>query len=606
MPTRQKGMSLLLVLLLTLMASLLVFSALNNAISQERMSGNFQKKLNAEHLADQAVFESYHQLNRFVREPANANKTDAELAAAAAVALQNLAGGRSFSTTAADVTATGLAVGAAGNRYQDSLATRRVLFRKVTESGSQQRPFGHAVTGCEGVRLSASGGISSYDSTHPTAADTNVVVQTVNSNGNIELSGAAPIRGDVLSRGNITLSGSAVVTGRVHANGDILLNNASATIEKEVWARGNILINGTVTLLQELKTNQALMITAPTKLAGGIKVKGNATITSYGQISPIGQPIAYGTIASPVQIQGNLQLGADYIKAVFDDLTTVHYSGTVNPAGIGQKVAIANNQFPAVPLLPFDNKDRNSADFNPICDVLDIAPQVQNMNKPANLTALNLIEPETVYQLSTTQGQFLQPNRLTGQHSPANTNFLGQSIRSYFFSELNLTNSELQISGDITIYVHGKVKLGANAKLRIMDNSTLTLISSGKIIFSADAKLLDQQGGKPEGLVNQKPVFAIYSVFAGLAGEGNTEDKDKAGIDISGAADGIYAAIYAPLTDINIAGIGRQNYFAGAALGKKVSIGGDGLIRYDQALGKIGGGGVVKPLTPPRIVFNGW
>lgn len=606
MQIRQKGMSLLLVLLLTLMASLLVFSALNNAISQERMSGNFQKKLNAEHLADQAVFASYHQLNRFVRDPANVNKTDAELAAAAAVEPQNLSAGRSYSSSAATLTATGLAVNAAGNRYQDSLASRRVLFRKITDSGSQQRPFGHAVTGCEGVNLSASGGISSYDSTNPTATGTNVVVQTVNSNGHIELSGAAPIRGDVLSRGNVSLSGSALITGRVHANGDILLNNATATIEKEVWARGSIQIISTVKVLAELKTNQALTITAPTKLAGGIKVKGHTTVSNYGQINPVGQPVEYGTIASPVQIQGNLQLGADYIKAVFDDLAAVQYSGTVNPSGIGQKVALSNNQFPEVPLLPIDNKDRHSTDFNPICDALDIAPQVQNMNKPATLTALNLLEPDTVYQLSNTQGQFLQPDRLTGQHSPANTNFLGQSIRSYFFSELNLTNSELQISGDITIYVRDKVKLGANAKLRIMDNSTLTLISSGKIIFAADAKLLNQQGRKPEGLVNQKPVFAIYSAFAGLAGEGNAADQDKAGIDISGAADGIYAAIYAPLTDIKIAGIGRQNYFAGAALGRKVNLGGDGLIRYDQALGKIGGGGVVKPLQPPRIAFNGW
>lgn len=307
-----------------------------------------------------------------------------------------------------------------------------------------------------------------------------------------------------------------------------------------------------------------------------------------------------------VQIQGNLQLGADYIKAVFDDLAAVQYSGTVNPAGIGHQVALGQNQFPEVPLLPVDNKDRNSADFNPLCDALDIASQVQQMDKPTQLTALNLTLPGSVYQLSSTQGQYLQPATTNGQQSPVGTSFLGQSIRSYFFTELNLTNSELQISGDITIYVRDQVKLGANAKLRILADSTLTLISSGKIIFAADAKLLDQQGGKPEGIVNQKPVFAIYSAFAGLAEEGNTEDKDKAGIDISGAADGIYAAIYAPLTDIKIAGIGRDNYFAGAALGKKVSIGGDGLIRYDQALGKIGGGGVVKPQTPPRIVFNGW
>lgn len=606
MKAAQRGMSLLVVLMLTAMASLLVFSALNNALSQERMSGNFQKKLNAELLADKAVFESYHQLNRFVRDPANAAKTDAEMAAAAAVATTGVSGGRKFSTTATNLTANGLSVSAAGNRYDDSLATRRALFRKVGDAGSLQRPFGHAVTGCDGIDMSGSGAISSYDSSNPNATATNVTVQTVKKDAEVVLSGSAPIKGDVLSRGNITLSGSAVISGRVHANGNILLNNASATIEKEVWARGSIEINRTVTVLAEMKTNQDLKITSPTKLAGGIKVKGNTSILNYGQISGGGQPVEYGTIASPVQLQGNLQLGADYIKAVFDDLAAVQYSGTANPAGIGKQVALANNQFTDVPLLPIDNPNEDSPDFNPICDPLGISTAALFMTKPPSYPALNLTSDSSIFGLNTVEGKFIQPVTAPDRHTPATTRFLGNNIRSYFFTELNMSNTVLEISGDVTIFVRDKFSLGSNSKVKIMDNSTLTLITTGKVIFAADAKLQNARGGKPEGLVNNKPIFAIYSAFAGVAGEGSGPDKDRSGIDISGAADGIYAAIYAPLTDIKIAGIGSNNYFAGAALGKKVSISGDGLIRYDQALGTIGNGGVVKPVVPPRIVFNGW
>jgi Tfp pilus assembly protein PilX len=590
----QSGMSLLVVLMLTALASLLVFSALNNALSQERMSGNFQKKLNAELLADKAVFESYHQLNRFVRDPANATKTDAELAAAAAVAATSITGGRQFSTTATAITANGLSVNAAGNRYEDSLATRRALFRKVGDAGNLQRPFAHAVTGCDGINMSGSGAISSYDSSNPKATTTNVTVQTVKKDADVELSGSAPIKGDVLSRGNITLSGSAVISGRVHANGNITLNSASATIDKEVWARGNLLISNTIQLRQEAKANGDINITNAATLAAGLKTKKNLLISGTPLIKP------------EVQVQGNVQITTSDVSNLFLQPETVRYSGSTNQPSIGKKVALNSNQFSEVPLLPIDNPNQGSAEFNPICDPLGISTVVAAMEKPTTLPALPLTTDSSIYQLATNGGKYLKPATSDSQHTPAATRFLGQNIRSYFFTELQLSNSELQISGDITIFIRDKFALGSNSKLRIMDNSTLTIITTGKAIFSADAKIINAKGAKPEGLVNNKPIFAIYSSFAGVAGEGSGSDKDKAGIDISGAADGIYAAIYAPLTDIKIAGISSNNYFAGAALGKKVNISGDGLIRYDQALGTVGGGGVVKPVVPPRIVFNGW
>jgi Tfp pilus assembly protein PilX len=595
MKAAQRGMSLLVVLMLTAMASLLVFSALNNALSQERMSGNFQKKLNAELLADKAVFESYHQLNRFVRDPANANKTDAEMAAAAAVAATGVSGGRTFSTTATNLTANGLSVNAAGNRYEDSLATRRALFRKVGDAGSLQRPFGHAVTGCDGVDMSGSGAISSYDSSNPNATATNVTVQTVKKDAEVVLSGAAPIKGDVLSRGNITLSGSAVISGRVHANGNILLNNASATIEKEVWARGSIEIINTPQLLLEAKAHANITISNPATLAGGLKTKQNLTISNTPLIKP------------DVQVQGNINIsgGASDALARFTQPDAVRYSGTTNQPTLGQKVALQDNQFTDVPLLPIDNPNEDSPDFNPICDPLGIGTAVLFMTKPPTYPVLNLTSDSSVFGLNTVEGKFLHPVTATDRHTPASTRFLGNNIRSYFFTELNMKNTTLEISGDVTIFVRDKFSLDANSKVKIMDNSTLTLITTGKVIFGSDAKLQNAHGGKPEGLVNNKPVFAIYSAFAGVSGNGSG-DEAKAGIDISGAADGIYAAIYAPLTDIKISGIGSNNYFAGAALGKKVNISGAGLIRYDQALGTIGNGGVVKPVVPPRIVFNGW
>ena len=54
---KQHGFTLITVLILTSMASLVVLSSLRENIVQERLSGNFQKKLNSRLLAEKGVFE---------------------------------------------------------------------------------------------------------------------------------------------------------------------------------------------------------------------------------------------------------------------------------------------------------------------------------------------------------------------------------------------------------------------------------------------------------------------------------------------------------------------------------------------------------------------
>ena len=54
---KQQGFTLITVLILTGMASVVVLSSLRENIVQERLSGNFQKKLNSRLLAEKGVFE---------------------------------------------------------------------------------------------------------------------------------------------------------------------------------------------------------------------------------------------------------------------------------------------------------------------------------------------------------------------------------------------------------------------------------------------------------------------------------------------------------------------------------------------------------------------
>lgn len=595
----ERGMSLLVVLMLTAMASVLVFSALNNALSQERMSGNFQKQLNAEQMADQAAYASFHQLNKFVQDPANADKPIETLVNVAQIANTPIAGSRQFSAMAQSFGTDTVRVNALGQRFTDSQATNKVIFKRVAAPGSNVKPFRHAVTGCEGVNLKASGGIESFDSTQPNATTTNVVVQTLKPGADVILDGAAPIRGDVLSRGNITMTGSAVVKGKVHANGNITLNNASATIEQQVWARGDILIGNTVNILGEVKAHGKLDLTSPATLAGGFKTKRDATITSGLLIN------------GPVQVQRDLEVTAWVADSttIFTQKNQIFYSGarkSPTPANFGTQVALSANQFPDVPLLPVDNNDAKSPNFNPLCDPINITQAIATIKPPAQLDSFRPTVSASVFVLGNTEAKFRDTAQGTYTQRPVTASFLGSNRQMYQFKDVTIQNATLVIDGDITLYVRDLFHLSSASRLEITKGSTLTLITAGHVIFESDAKVRDGSGNKPVGLVNGKPVFSIYSSFAKTEGQAGNPRSDKAGIDISGAADGIYAAIYAPLTDIKIAGIGSNNYFSGAAIGKTVNISGAGRIRYDQALGNIGGGGSVKPVTPPRIVFNGW
>lgn len=57
MINKQHGFTLITVLILTSMASIVVLNSLRENIVQERMSGNFQKKMNSRLLAEKGVFE---------------------------------------------------------------------------------------------------------------------------------------------------------------------------------------------------------------------------------------------------------------------------------------------------------------------------------------------------------------------------------------------------------------------------------------------------------------------------------------------------------------------------------------------------------------------
>ena len=53
---KQSGFTLIKVMLMSTMASVVVFGALKETVIQERLTGNFQKDMNARLLAEKGVF----------------------------------------------------------------------------------------------------------------------------------------------------------------------------------------------------------------------------------------------------------------------------------------------------------------------------------------------------------------------------------------------------------------------------------------------------------------------------------------------------------------------------------------------------------------------
>ncbi|TVP75055.1 MAG: hypothetical protein EA352_09195 [Gemmatimonadales bacterium] len=99
----------------------------------------------------------------------------------------------------------------------------RVTFERG--SGGSSSPFASAVVGCEGVTLSGSGRIDSWDSRQglysPGLAAANAHVGTITGQGDIVLSGSSPILGDVISIRDIVVRGSSQVSGDYRAMRDI-------------------------------------------------------------------------------------------------------------------------------------------------------------------------------------------------------------------------------------------------------------------------------------------------------------------------------------------------------------------------------------------------
>ncbi|MGL5976557.1 MAG: DUF7305 domain-containing protein, partial [Aeromonas sobria] len=247
----QRGAVLLVVLVVSLLSSLLVFTSIQENQLQTRLSGNFHKKINAQLSAEQGMNDSYRALHQALgAEPRI--EWDQLVQKVPGKGEGAMAGSR-FSIDQLNASADSKLALQSNGRYLEGNSSLNALFVLKREPGNLV--FQDSVVACEGLKLSGSGFIDSYDSRKGAYKENivgglnqgqNAKVATVSDRASVVLDGHSPIWGDVRATGSVTLNGSSPVAGNVLAGGDITISPSSDIVRVEggVNGSGNFILNG--------------------------------------------------------------------------------------------------------------------------------------------------------------------------------------------------------------------------------------------------------------------------------------------------------------------------------------------------------------------------
>ncbi|MFM5367027.1 hypothetical protein ACET85_14715 [Aeromonas veronii] len=532
----QRGAVLLVVLVVSLLSSLLVFTSIQENQLQTRLSGNFHKKINAQLSAEQGMNESYRALHQALG--AEPRIEWAQLVQKVPSKGEGAMAGSRFSIEQLDASAGSKLALQSHGRYLEGNASLNALFALKREPGNLI--FQDSVVACEGLSLSGSGFIDSYDSRKGAYKESvsgtlnqgqNAKVATVSDKANVVLAGHSPIWGDVRATGSVTLNGSSPVAGNVLAGGDITISPSDGVVRVE----------------------------------GSVNGSGNFALQG-------------GHIAGAVAINGDVSMG--HGTSIAGD--KLNYGG--NGAFLDAKhQKYLDPQYRTHPKLP--------PVAGQVCDPLNVAalaksfpPATLPINGPLTLGATQ----QMVLTTDPSSGSVTSSNQhKPGLPLPGKGELFGKEQTVYKLDSLNMgADATLTIKGDVVLMIDKDFTMTGSNKLTVSEGSSLTLIVSGKVDLGAGAEVTAVKQGLTAG---GTPAISIYSSYSG-----------KDGIKLSGNTP-LYAALYAPLTEMKISGSGG---LYGAVRAKHLTESGAGGVHYDEALGMADLGEDQGP--PPTLALRQW
>lgn len=417
-----------------------------------------------------------------------------------------------------------------GPRNGEYLAEALVEF--TGEGGSGGSPFRGSVVACESAKLSGSGRIDSFDSrlgrydVHNPGTRGDVL--TLADTGIAQLTGNSPIFGDVNAAGGVRVTGSSPIKGDIHANGLV-----------DLAAGGG-------------------------KYPGSVRTQGDVRFSSSSEVS--GDVLANGGISFHnwgARIFGDAQAGGAITKTTTADLTIHVPSGNIR-----------QNSSPGVPPVPIED-----------CDPLQIAAVAngfKSLPSPGNLAPDWW--PYTRWELTPSGARRRSASNGNWESTPftaQSVELFGRTVPMIVVDNFNLAaGEETRITGgDVVLFVDGDFIAEGNHKMLVDPGSSLTMIVTGKTKLGASFEMLDGSDRTRAPLPvndNGLPTFSIFSSYSGADG-----------VNLAGNGK-LTASIYAPLTDMKIAGSG-ETY--GSLRARNITVQGGAALHYDEALGAIDIGG---------------
>ena len=622
---RQQGAVLVVAMLILLLLSMISLSSADQSILQERMASNQHTQANSFLAAEAGITAAKQVANDVaIEEAASGGDADAIESAWVAKISQyeswNAVGGKTGAaefrisridgredywdedTKTFDVLSQGrLKIGPHGG-------ASRALGARITPAQSSiatSSPFLSALLGREGVSISASGRIDTYNSDYG-AYDEDVTVdgetftnnnsksdsgklegvsaRTCTFDATINLSGYAPIYGDVLGTGNLVSQGSPQVYGKVRVNGDANFNG---------YVYGNFTAGGNA----DLGTNAHII--------GNVRAGGY--FRSNGNVSESDSE-AEGTVA-----QGTV--------TVDGDATFTSASVTAGAVTAGGDVAVDNTSSPPPSIRAGGRVNSKAAHDNYIGNLpsseLDIPGIVPVDSSQAECgSEQNSVVAERFFEVRNdsrtrllsdwlvengcsagSKACFLQSNGdidLNGNNQPLALGTSGKQTLLELPGALGTTGSlaELDIRGDVTLLVGGDFDLGDRTTLNMGSTGTLTLMVTGKTTFSRGSKIVLEGGFVRENTNGESvPAILVYSTY-------ESDGTYDPGVVLSGYNDA-YIAVYAPDASVDVAESGD---IYGSVVANEIAMTGSGAIHFDEALKRISfGESTDSELTDARI-----
>ena len=622
-----KGFTLITVLILTSMATLVVLSSLRDTIIQERLSGNYQKQINARLMAEKGVYASMQQLNQQLLDQPSQSLEDLVNQSTHI----NGTGGLDNTAFNADLTINKdgeLVISSTGNRFEGEANLEAIFEFVQTPDKTSKSPFSPGITGCSGISLSGSGKIDSYDSSlgdyNASLSDGSqniserAFVQTLDGDSTIILSGNGKIFGDVIASNSIQLTGSADISGNVHSNGFLSLPNNSKIggnvttylyySQQSGSVAGNIQANGDITLKQTYAggnvTSGANINVTGNTIDGKVLSQGDTTVNqptilggvqSHGNYSQTG-----GTVSGGVRVLGDVALTQWGSTISNDDLRYLgkgRFTGETpeyNRAPYKTSPPLVIDTITPVEKIDFTEGDATSGTSS--CDPLNINNAINDLDDPLNNYQDLYISGSGKgdhLQLHTSKAVFLVDNASTpdGDITAQSTRFLEKPTDIIYFDNINIKGHlSVKENHHATLFVQGDFTMDGASSLTIPEQSSLTIIIQGKFNVGGGAQVYTPANGIT---AQGKPVFSIYSNYAGAG----------TGVSFSGGTEQVYAVIYAPNSHVEInSAVG----FKGSVLGNTVNVSGAGGIHYDTALGNVSTGNNGSSGSASRLVFKGW